>query len=208
MKALILAVLLLSRFQPSNAAYIGWSVVEHSGVYDIIKVYEREFELWASEALLWEVANYRETILTCYRLLYGAILHNELEEAAQYCGVLASLLLKAKGYTEATGETLMPLAESLDWSKVRLLDLSPEEIVDEWLLFKAESPEEFLYAYASALLSLLDNMPVNAFVRIMHTPLVREMYIASLVLIIAASTFFVYKRAKREVVKPEIEAPP
>jgi len=206
-KALILAILLLSQFQPSNAGYIAWTVVEHSGVYNILKVYEREFKLWASEAFLWEVANYRETILTYYKLLYDAILHNELENAAKYCGVLASLLLKAKGYTEATGESLMPLVESLDWSKIRLLDLSPEEIIDEWILFEAKSLEEFLYAYASTLFSLLDNMPVNAFVRIMHTPLVREMYVASLALIIAASTFYVYKRYKKKNVKPKLEAP-
>ena len=91
----------------------------------------REFKLWASEALLWEVADYRETILTYYRLVYDSILHNELEKAAQYCGILAVLLLKAKGYTEAMVEALMPLAESLDWGKVRLLDISPEEIIDE-----------------------------------------------------------------------------
>lgn len=208
MKALVLVFLLASQFQPSYAGYIGWAVVENSAVYNVLKVYEREFKYWASEALLWEVADYRETILTYYRLTYNAMLHNELEKAAEYCGVLAVLLLKAKGYTEATGESLMAVVQGLDWAKVKLLDLSPEEIVDEWLLFEADTPEEFMYAYASVLLSLLDKMPVNAFLRIMHTPLVREMYTVSLALIIAASTFFVYKRAKREEVKPELEAPP
>ena len=208
MKALLVLILLISQFQPSYAGYIGWAVVENSVVYDVLKVYEREFKLWASEALLWEVADYRETILTYYRLAYDAILHNELEEAAKYCGILAVLLLKAKGYTEAMGESLMPILEGLDWGKVKLLDLSAEEIVDEWLLYEPENLEEFLYGYASVLLSLLDKMPVNAFIRVMYTPLVREMYVVSLALIIATSTFFVYKRAKREVVKPEIETPP
>ena len=168
----------------------------------------REFKYWASEALLWEVADYKETILTYYRLVYDAILHNELEDAAKYCGILAVLLLKAKGYTEATGESLMSIVQILDWDKVKLLDLLPEEIIDEWLLYKANTPEEFLYVYTSVLLSLLDKMPVNAFVRIMYTSLVREMYIISLALIIAASTFFVYKRAKRERIKPELKTPP
>ena len=208
MKALVLLVLLLSQFQPSYAGYIAWAVVENSAVYEVLKVYEREFKYWASETLLWEVADYKETILTYYNLLYDAILHNELEDAAKYCGVLAVLLLKAKGYNEASGESLMLVVQILDWDKVKLLDLLPEEIIDEWLLYEADTPEDFLYAYASVLLSLLDKMPVNAFVRVMHTPLIREMYVVSLALIIAASTFFVYKRAKREVVKPEIEAPP
>ena len=41
MKALVLVFLLASQFQPSNAGYIAWAVVEHSPVYDVLKVYER-----------------------------------------------------------------------------------------------------------------------------------------------------------------------
>ena len=58
------------------------------------------------EALDWEVADYRKTILTYYRLLHDAVLRNDLEKAAEYLGVLLCLLLKAKGYTEASEETL------------------------------------------------------------------------------------------------------
>ena len=213
--ALIVAVLLLtavfapaSPFQPSYATEVAWKVVEHSRVYTVFKPYEKTVKLWCTKALDWKVADYKKTILVYYNILYNKVLHNDLEEAAKYCGILLGLLLKAKGYTEASGKTLAALADTLDWSAVKIRDLSPEDLVSEYLLKNTEGSEGFLELYVSTALSLLDKLPVNSFVRIMYTPFVRELYLASLVSIAAASAYFIYKRAKIEGAEVEAEAPP
>jgi len=202
----LLTVMICFQYAPSYASQIAWLVVEHSPAYQVFQPWDREVMFAATEALDWEVADYRETILTYYELLYDAVLHNEMDKAARYLGVLLTLLLRAKGYTEASGPRLLPLFESLDWGSARILDTSPEEIVDYWLLYEPSSDEDF--AYASVSLSLLGKLPVNSFIRVLHTPLLREMYIASFAAILAASTYFSYRRGKLEGGRVEAEAPP
>ena len=201
-------LLLSSPFQPTAASSLAWTIVVHSRVYSVFAPFGRELKFWASSVLEWEVADYRETILVYYRLLYNAVLHNELSSAARYCGVLLALLLKAKGYTEALGYSLIPVLESLDWSSIRVLDWRVEEIVDWWLLYEPKSLEDLAYAYASVALSLLEKLPVNSFTRVLYTPYLRELYLASLISVVVASTYFVYKRAKMEGGLVEAEAPP
>jgi len=202
-------VLVLSaQFQPSYASVIAWSVVVHSSVYSLFKPWEHEVKLAATEALDWEVADYRSTILTYYRLLYDAVLHNKMDKASRYLGVLLALLLKSKGYTSASGQRLAPLFDTLDWGTIRILDLNPEEIIDQWLLYKPRDAEDFARAYASVTLSLLEKLPVNSFIRVLNTPGLREMYLAGFAAVLAASTYFVYKKSRLESEKPELEAPP
>ena len=195
-------------FQPSYISAVSWSILIHSRAYHAFASFEREVRFLASSVLEWEVADYRKTILVYYRLLYDAVLHNELSSAARYCGVLLALLLKAKGYTEALGYSLIPVLESLDWSSIRVLDWRVEEIVDWWLLYEPKSLEDLAYAYASVALSLLEKLPVNSFTRVLYTPYLRELYLASLISVVVASTYFVYKRAKMEGGLVEAEAPP
>jgi len=206
--ALILNTIYASPFQPSYAAEVAWKVVKHSRAYSLFKPYERTVKLWCTKALEWKVADYKKTILTYYNLLYDRVLHNDLEKAAEYCGILLGLLLKAKGYTEAFGKTIVVLADTMDWSTVKIRDLPPEDLVSEYLLKTTKDPEEFLRLYATIALSLLEKLPINSFVRIMYTPFVRELYLASLVSIAAASAYFIYKRAKIEGAEVEAEAPP
>lgn len=207
-ETLIIAIILLAQFTPSYAADITWSVVEHSTAYSVFRPWEHEVKLAATEALSWEVADYRDTILTYYELLYSAVLHNQIDRASRYLGILLALLLKAKGYTEASGQKLAPLLDTLDWGTIRILDLSPEEIVEQWLLYRPNGTEDFAYAYASVCLSLLEKLPVNSFIRVLNTPGLREEYLLGYGAVLAASTYFVYRRSKLESEKPELEAPP
>ena len=205
---IVLLVLLIGPFQPSSSFIIVWSIVEHSRVYFLLRPYEREVKLWATNAMYWDVADYRSTILVYYRLLYDSILHNDLEGAAKYCGILLSLLLKCKGVDCSLVDEYIQYADVLDWSGVKIHDLTPEEIVDMWMLSEPGDPVEFMYLYASTAISLLDKMPVNSFVRVIHTPYLREMYVLSLVSILVASAYFTYRRARVEGGEVEVEAPP
>jgi len=202
---IVLLVLLIGPFQPSSSSIIIWSMVEHSRVYFLLRPYEREVKLWATNAMNWDVVDYRSTILIYYRLLYDSILHNDLDKAARYCGVLLALLLKAKGLDS---DKYISYIDAVDWDQIRILDMTPEEMVDLWLTSRAEDRYEVFRLYASVSLSLLERMPVNSFIRILNTPYLREMYVVNLALILLTSAYFVFKKSRLEGGGVELEAPP
>ena len=202
---ILLLILLIGPFQPGNISVIVWSVVEHSRVYAVLAAHEREVKYWATYAFEWNVEDYSSTLMIYYNLLYYSLLHNELDDAAKYCGILLSLLLKAK---VGGLDKLLPLLDAVDWGSVRIMDLPPDELIERWILFEPDSTEELMYEYVSTCLSILDKMPVNSFIRILYTPMVREMYLTSLLSILLASMYFVYKRSRIEGGEVDVEAPP
>jgi len=210
MKTAVLAFLiaLLGPVQLSSASQIALEVVENSAVAGLFEPWEAEISYYSAEALEWDVSDYRETLKTYYALLYSAVLHNELEKASRYLGVLLSLLLRAKGYCESDGPSLLAAIEDLDWTRVKVMVGGAEEIIDWWLLYEPESVKDFAYAYACVALSLLDKLPANSFIRVLHAPWLREAYLASFASILAASTYFVYRKSRLEGENVEAEAPP
>ena len=206
--SIIVFLLILSgEFYPSNTSTIVWNVIEHSKLYSLLRPFENEIKLYSSQVDRWDIGDYRETILLYYKLTYNSILHNELEKTARYCGILLALILRLKASMNTIGK-LVSMLDTVDWDKIRIYDLPPEEIIDLWLSKKFDSLEELLYSYASVVLSLLDKMPVDSFVRILYTPYIRELYLASFISIVVASTYFVYKKSLREGGEIEIESPP
>ena len=173
----------------------------------MLRSYENEIKVYSSRVAEWDIGDYKKTILIYYKLLYSSILHNELEKSARYCGILLGLILKAK-FSIKNAEKLVSLLDVIDWNSIRIYDLSAEDIVDLWLSKKFDSLEELLYTYASVVLSLLEKMPVSSFIRILYTPYIRELYIASFISVIVASAYFVYKRSLLEGDEVEIESPP
>ncbi|RLF22521.1 MAG: hypothetical protein DRN15_08775 [Thermoprotei archaeon] len=196
--SLMLIILMVNTFIPSYAGEIACLVLAHSKVHDVLAPYERVIKLSATQALKLDVADYRETLLAYYRLAYDSMLHNKLEDCARYVGILLALMLKAKGYSEELGPQLLSLLERLDWASVRLYADEPEKLIDYWLSYKPKNLEDFAYAYVSIALSLLDQLPSDAFIRVLHTPKLRELYIASLITIVITSAYFVVKRVRAE----------
>ncbi len=173
-------------------------ILKHSKVCDVLASYERNIKLSAQQALKLDVADYRKTILAYYRLAYDSMLHNRLEECARCTSIMLVLMLKAKGYSEELVPQLLSPLELLDWSSVRLYSDEPEKLIDYWLSYKPKSIEDFAYTYACIALSLLEQLPSDAFIRVLHTPKLRELYIASLVMIVITSAYFVIKRVRTE----------
>jgi len=198
MIALVLMTLVASAFMPSYAGELACLVLRRSRAYDILVPYERIIKLSATQALELDVADYRETLLAYYRLAYDSMLHNRLEDCARYIGIMLALMLKAKGYGEELGPQLLSLLERLDWGSIKLYNEEPRKLIDYWLSYKPKNLEEFAYTYTSIALSLLDQLPSDAFIRILHTPKLRELYIASLVMIVVTSAYFVIKRVRAE----------
>ena len=95
---LVYAPALHGQLQPSYASALAWLVVEHSRVYDAFRPWEREVKFAAADALSWEVADYRETILLYFRLLYDAVLHNRMDRAARYLAALSIRLWRTASY--------------------------------------------------------------------------------------------------------------
>lgn len=205
--SIVLFLIVLGEFYPSDTSIIVWNVFEHSKVYELLRPYENEIKIYSSRVAEWDIGDYKKTILVYYNLLYRSILHNELEKSAKYCGIMLGLILKAKVSGEEA-EKLVSLLDIIDWNSIRIYDLSAEDIVDLWLSKKFGSLEELLYTYACIVLSLLEKMPVNSFIRILYTPYIRELYIASFISIIVTSAYFVYKRSLLEGDEVEIESPP
>lgn len=210
MKTAVLAFLiaLLGPVQLSFASQIALEVVGHSSVAGLFEPWKDDIGYYVAEALEWDIVNYRETLKTYYGLLYSAVLHNELEKASRYLGVFLALLLRAKGYGESDGPSLLAAIEALDWTRVKVMIGGAEEIIDWWLLYEPESVEDLAYAYACVALSLLDKLPANSFIRVLHAPGLREAYLASFASILAASTYFVYRKSRLEGETVEVEAPP
>jgi len=201
MRALVLMTLMTlvaSAFMPSYVGEVACLVLRHSKVHDVLAPYERIIKLSATQALELDVADYHLTLLAYYRLAYDSMLHNRLEDCARYVGIMLTLMLKAKGYSEELGSQLLSILERLDWGSVRLYSDEPEKLIDYWLTYKPKSLEDLAYAYASIALSLLEQLPSDAFIRVLHTPKLRELYIASLIMIVITSAYFVVKRVRAE----------
>jgi len=196
--ALLTLLAVYSTFTPSYAGEIVYSIVTHSRASTILTPYERTIKLSATQVLRLDVANYYETIIVYYNLAYNTMLHNRLKDSANYIGIMLTLLLKAKAYSEDMGLQLLSTLDKLDWSSIRIYDDSPEKLISYWLSYKPNSLEDLAYTYASIALSLLEKLPTNSFIRILHTPLLREIYIISLVLIVLTSAYFVVKRISVE----------
>jgi len=179
---------------PSYAGEIVYSIVTHSRACTILAPYEHTIKLSATQALRLDVANYYKTIIVYYNLAYNTMLHNKLKDSANYIGIMLTLLLKAKAYSEDVGLRLLSILDELDWSSVRIYDDSPEKLISYWLSYKPNSLEDLAYTYASIALSLLEKLPCDSFIRILHTPPLREVYIISLALIVITSAYFVVKR--------------
>lgn len=187
-----------------NDQLIGYEI-KYSRVYEILAPYERIIKLSCTQALKLEVVDYHETILEYYKLAYDRMLHNKLEDCAKYVGIMLTLMLKAKGYSEELGPKLISILERLDWSKVKIYSDNPEKFIDYWLSYKPRNLEDFAYAFASIALSLLEQLPSNSFIRMLHTPILRELYLISLIIIVITSTYFIIKRAKSEIGGVEYE---
>jgi len=200
MTKLVLLILLAisSTFTPSYAGEIVYSIIAHSRASIILTPYERTIKLSATQALSLNVANYYETIIAYYNLAYNTMLHNRLKDSARYIGITLVLLLKAKAYSEDIGLQLLSILDKLDWSSIRIYDDSPERLISYWLSYKPNSLEDLAYTYASIALSLLEKLPCDSFIRILHTPLLREVYLVSLALIVITSAYFVVKRVSVE----------
>lgn len=196
---LIISCIIPSQFTPSYASEIVMLVIKHSKVYDILAPYERIIKLSCTQALKLEVVDYHETILKYYKLAYDKMLHNKLEESAHYIGIMLVLMLKAKGYNEELGLKLLSILEQLDWSSVEIYDKSVEELIGYWLSYKPKSLEDFAYIFTCITLSLLEQLPSNSFIRMLHTLMLRELCMISLIMIVITSTYFIIKRVKSEV---------
>jgi len=194
----VLIVLVSDIFMPSYVSEVACLVLKYSKVHDVLAPYERIIKLSATQVLKLDVANYHETLLAYHRLAYDSMLHNRLEDCARYAGILLALMLKAKGYSEKLGSQLLSILERLDWGSVRLYSDDPEKLIDYWLSYKPKDLEDLAYAYASIALSLLERLPSDSFIRILHTPKLRELYIISLVSIAVTSAYFVVRRVKEE----------
>jgi len=183
---------------PSYAGEIVYSIIVHSRASTILTPYERTIKLSATQALRLDVTNYYETIIAYYNLAYNTMLHNKLKDSARYTGIMLTLLLKAKAYSEDVGLQLLSILDKLNWSSIRIYDDSPEKLISYWLSYESNSLEDLAYTYASIALSLLEKLPLDSFVRILHTPPLSEVYLISLALIVITSAYFVVKRVSVE----------
>jgi len=196
--ALLVLLVTSSTFMPSYAGEIVYSIIVHSRASTILTPYERTIKLSATQALRLDVTNYYETIIAYYNLAYNTMLHNKLKDSARYTGIMLTLLLKAKAYSEDVGLQLLSILDKLNWSSIRIYDDSPEKLISYWLSYESNSLEDLAYTYASIALSLLEKLPLDSFVRILHTPPLSEVYLISLALIVITSAYFVVKRVSVE----------
>jgi len=195
---LLIGLVLTLQFTPSYTSEVCWITLSHSRVGGVLQPYERMFKVWSTRAIELEVEDFKRTIIDYYLMARDSILRNRLEDASVELAVMMTLMLKAKGVDEDMALRILDIVRRMDWGRVRLSDSPVGELIDEWLDYTPKSLEDLAYKYASVCLSILDRMPVDSFVRVLFTPILREMYIAGLVAIVVTCSYFVVKRVKVE----------
>jgi len=190
-------------------SYLVVYAIKVSCAYQLLKPYLSDIAYYAEKTEYWEYSrsNLKELIIAYYRRAYDLIKVNKIEEASYYLAVSLSLLIDLIPHNYSLKEVVVYI-KTVDLNEVTVLEGSVEEILSYAENTKPKNPREYSIVYLSTALSLVNKLPLSAFERLLFTPVLREMFIASIIFTALLFSILLRKKARFEGVGIEYEKLP
>ena len=165
--------------------------------------------MWRAElAGTFNVSHLARAVLDYYRLAVEELRVNELEASAKHLGTALGFLTNLIKFPEGELASEAPaLSAGLSAGDLKAYP-SVEEALKEASLAKPRSVEDYLRVYGSVALTMLDEMPLSGFERMVYTPFLREAYLAGVIATALLFSLLLRRRARYELEEVKYEGRP
>jgi len=180
-----------------------------SNAYQLFKPYLNDINYYSERVEYWNVnqTSLIGVIEVYFERACELVKVNQVETSAYYLSVSLSLLVDLIPHNFSLANATLYLT-GIDEGEITIMEGSIREIL-EWA--SKQSPRNvrgFCLTYLSVALSLINKMPLSSFERLILTPVLRELFIASIIFTSALFSILLRKKAKFEGVDVEYEKLP
>ena len=202
--ALVVAGPLLEGLGSGRAGLVVYAI-RITPVYQLFKPYMREIAYTAESVGYWNTSGNLTDLIEAYFIRACELIKiNQLEEASYYLAVVLSLLVDLIPRDFPLNNVNLYL-ETVREDEIIVLEGSVREILGYASRIHPRNVREFCIVYLSIAVSLINKLPLGAFERLIFTPVLRELFIASIVFTSVLFSILLRRKAKYEGVDVEYE---
>jgi len=179
--------------------------IKISPAYQLFKPYMNNIAYTAESVSYWNISSNIADLVEAYFTRACELTKiNRVEEASYYLAVALSLLIDLIPHDFPLNNVSLYL-ETVREDEIIVLEGSVREILGHASRIHPRNVREFCIVYLSIAVSLINKLPLGAFERLIFTPVLRELFIASIVFTSILFSILLRRKAKYEGVDVEYE---
>jgi len=180
-----------------------------SNAYQLFKPYLNDIAYYSERVECWGVnkTDLIEVIEAYFERACELVKVNQVEASAYYLSVALSLLIDLIPHDFSLANATLYLT-GIGEGEITIMEGSIREVLEWASMQRPSSVREFCLVYLTVALSLINRMPLSSFERLILTPVLRELFIASIIFTSALFSILLRKKAKFEGVDVEYEKLP
>jgi len=180
-----------------------------SNAYQLFKPYLNDITYYSERVEYWSInkTDLIEIIEAYFRRACELVKVNQVEASAYYLSTSLSLLVDLIPHNFSLVNVTLYLAD-IGEGEIVIVEGSIREVLEWASRQRPSNVREFCLVYLTVALSLINRMPLSSFERLILTPVLRELFIASIIFTSALFSILLRKKAKFEGVDVEYEKLP
>jgi len=180
-----------------------------NNAYQLFKPYTNDIIYYSEKVEYWSInkTDLIGVIEAYFRRACELVKINQVEASTYYLSTSLSLLINLIPHNFSLVNVTLYLAD-IGEGEIVIVEGSIREVLEWASKQRPSNVREFCLIYLSVALSLINKMPLNSFERLILTPVLRELFIASIVFTSMLFSVLLRKKAKFEGVDIEYERVP
>ena len=163
--------------------------ISNSNAYLVYRPYFNEIRYWSESISTWNESS-KELVLEYYKRACDMLRVNKVEKSAYYLSISLSMLIDLISHNF----TISPCYQV----RPEIIEENAEQIIEYAINSRPKSNKDFCKVYLSVALSLINKMPYSSFERVLFTPFLRYLFIASILITVMLFSILLRKKSRYE----------